>query len=105
MQIKSFYAIFVDWEIAYEIVGDNRNVYCGDDVRLSDTTGSDPDITLPMCQQRCLDDANCNFILFGIEAWNHTANRCTLFTSCDNPTEYLSADPKVYRRTFSGNKT
>ena len=93
----------VDWNIAYEIVGDNRNVYCGDDVRLSDSTGTEPDITLQTCQQRCLDEVQCHFILFGIDAWYSTANRCALFTSCDNPTEYADADPKVYRRPFSGN--
>ena len=94
----------VDWEIAHEIVGADRNVYCGDDVRLSDTKGTEPDVTLQICKQRCLNQARCNFILFGINIW-YTANRCVLFTSCDNPIEYASGDPKVYRRPSSGNKT
>ena len=73
-------------------------------MRLSDTKGTEPDVTLQICKQRCLNQARCNFILFGINIW-YTANRCVLFTSCDNPIEYASGDPKVYRRPSSGNKT
>ena len=87
---------FVDWEIAY------HDVSCGNQEMISDTTGAEPDIELNECQERCLNVVDCKFILHGIDVWASTANRCILFRTCDDRTEYLDNHPSVYRRPSQG---
>ena len=94
--IQIFYDILVDWEIAY------HDVWCGDQGKISDTTGTEPNIGLNECQRRCLNQVQCKFIVYGIDVWYFTANRCALFTTCDDRTEYLDNHPSVYRRPSQG---
>ena len=96
--IEVFYAIFVDWEIAY------HDVSCGNQEIISDTTGQEPDIGLNECQERCLNEVQCKFILYGIDVWASTANRCILFRTCNDRTEYGDNNPNVYRRPSLGKK-
>ena len=86
----------VDWEIAY------HDVWCGDQGKISDTAGTEPNIGLNECQRRCLNQVQCKFILHGIDVWYFTANRCALFRTCDDRTEYLDNHPSVYRRPSQG---
>ena len=78
-----------------------NNVWCEDSVIISDTEGAEPDITLESCQQKCLGEASCNFMFFGIEAYSCLlgtekrcvrsgiyANRCALFETCERLSDY-----------------
>ena len=104
MKIIIFYAIVLGLEIAYS------DYWCEDSVMISDTAGEQPDITLESCQQRCLGEASCNFMFFGIEAYSCVedfrdrclqhgikANRCALFKTCDKLKEYSGGKTSIYR--------
>ena len=97
MSIKLFYVFLVEWEIAY------KDVWCGDQQAIiSDTEGTEPDITFQECKERCSNEVECNFILFGIEVYG-SSNRCIVLKSCDDRSVYNDNDPNVYRRPVSGN--
>ena len=96
MKVVESYMIFPDWLIAY-----NR-IWCGDQGVISDTKGTEPDITFEDCKRKCEKEASCNFMLFGIKVWSLKVNRCTLFETCDDRTEYSGNYPIVYIRPFTG---
>ena len=79
------------------------DVWCGSQGIISDTLGSEPDITYQECQERCENEVACNFILFGIEVWA-SSNRCILLKTCDDRRMYNDNDPNVYRRPAPGKK-
>ena len=78
-----------------------------------DTEGSEPDVTIEDCKQKCLEEANCKFMFFGNEVFCAKyfdaetcvlmVNRCALFETCDSRTAYAGNDPTVFRRPFTGN--
>ena len=88
----------------------STNIWCADPSIISDTEGGEPDITLESCQQRCLNEASCNFMFFGIESYSCRfgteagcaqsgvyVNRCALFETCDERTTYLDGNPSTYQ--------
>ena len=79
------------------------DVWCGSAGIISDSgpEGSEPDITYQECQERCENEVECNFILFGIEVYGGS-NRCIVLKSCDDRSVYNDNDPNVYRRPVSG---
>ena len=88
--------IMLGWKIAYE------GIWCGDDAWIDDRVSLD--VNLEDCQKICLNDANCNFMFYGDDVWgDYTANRCTLFRTCDDRTKYTKNHPIVYYRPSTGN--
>ena len=86
----------VEWEIAYE------KMTCMDPGKISDTKGAEPDITLHDCKKRCIRDASCKFMLFGVHIWSSSANRCALFQTCDYRSDYVVGNPIVFKRPYTG---
>ena len=87
----------LEWEIEY------NKIWCGDNGKISDTWGKEPDITLSDCQHRCFKEESCRFMFHGIDVWkDFRANRCAVFRACDDRTEYSPNDPTVYRPPFIG---
>ena len=87
------------WKIGYE------GIWCGDNAWIDDKINSDPnEINLEVCKKSCLNDADCNFMFYGDDVWgDYTANRCTLFRTCDDRTTYSKNHPIVYLRPSTGN--
>ena len=75
---------------------------CMDPGKISDTKGAEPDITLHDCKRRCIRDASCKFMLFGVHIWSSSANRCALFQTCDYRSDYVVGNPIVFKRPYTG---
>ena len=73
--------------------------------KISDTKGAEPDITIHDCKKRCIRDASCKFMLFGINIWSSNANRCALFQTCDYRSVYGVGNPIVFKRPYRGKKS
>ena len=78
---------------------------CMDPGKISDTKGAEPDITIHDCKKRCIRDASCKFMLFGINIWSSNANRCALFQTCDYRLVYGVGNPIVFKRPYRGKKS
>ena len=96
MHINASYIILLGWLIAY-----NR-IWCGDQGVISDTKDTEPDISFKDCKQKCVNEASCNFMFFGIKVWSSKVNRCALFETCDDRTEYTENYPIIYLRPSTG---
>ena len=96
MNVNASCIILIDWLMAYD------RIWCGDQGVISDTKGTEPDITFEDCKQKCVKEASCNFMFFGIKVWSLKVNRCALFETCDDRTEYTGNYPIVYIRPSAG---